>query len=866
MCLKCFNFNSNLGLDDNGKKFALSGSALHYTPDKIVQVQHIFLDLEFDLEKKFFGGLAALSLSVIEPEIKTLYIDAVDLDISKVKDGNIDLKFEIEPAKILVYLDRTYKSDEELKLEIFYSKENSNRGIFFVQPSSNQPDKGYQAWSQGETENAKYWFPCLDYASQLCTSEIRAKAKGEYKVISNGLEIENKIEGDYQISHWKIDKPHPSYLMAIAIGEFEEILDPNNVGGIPLSYYAQKSKIDMVMTSSGKTPQMMAFLQEKFNYKYPWGKYAQVWVDDFRFGGMENTSCTFLADDVMADEKVKLEFQYAETVAVHELAHHWFGDLIVAKHWSHAWVKEGAVSYFEAVWWAHEYGVEEGDYYRLSDSRAYFGEDSSHYRRPVVTNFYRNSGELYDRHLYDKGAMMYRLIHSKLGDDLFWKSVSTFIHDNAHKPVETVDLIRAIEKSTGKNLQPLFDQYIFRGGYPDYKVNFAWDGNSKLAKISVTQTQAKDDEDHQNLFDLEIPIALGYVNQDNVEFKDFKFRLYQKDHTFYIPLESKPAFISFDQGNNTIKKVTLEYGLPELKNQIKYDPNAISRIFAAEAIAKKGGVEALKIMQEALKNEKFWGVKVEIIGFLSEFKLDQVKDVLLENLNDHDPRVKRAVIAALADFKSKDVYDLIKPFAADYEQSYFVQSTALRVLGAIASSKLAVGTDKADLIDLYAKILAGPSSWRELVRSGAVLGLASLHTKESLELLIKYTTPDTPEVLRMVSVRSLGPISKYQEKAEINQIVQILNQIATEDNFYMEMAVCMAAASLETTAIIPTLEHIKSHSSDEHNLRLAEETIPKVLKNVGSDKSIQEVKEELDKVKKVNQDLKSRLELLEAKK
>jgi len=28
-----------------------------------------------------------------------------------------------------------------------------------------------------------------------------------------------------------------------------------------------------------------------------------------------------------------------------ELAHQWFGDLVVIKHWSHAWIKEGMASY-----------------------------------------------------------------------------------------------------------------------------------------------------------------------------------------------------------------------------------------------------------------------------------------------------------------------------------------------------------------------------------------------------------------------------------------------------------------------------------------------------------------------------------------
>jgi aminopeptidase N len=47
--------------------------------------------------------------------------------------------------------------------------------------------------------------------------------------------------------------------------------------------------------------------------------------------------------------------------------------------------------------------------------------------------------------------------------------------------------------------------------------------------------------------------------------------------------------------------------------------------------------------------------------------------------------------------------------------------------------------------------------------------------------------------------------------------------------------------------------------------RIAEEAIKKVQKNAGSDRAVKQLREEFDQLKKENQELKSRLEQLEAK-
>jgi hypothetical protein len=89
-------------------------------------------------------------------------------------------------------------------------------------------------------------------------------------------------------------------------------------------------------------------------------------------------------------------------------------------------------------------------------------------------------------------------------------------------------------------------------------------------------------------------------------------RIHEQEQALYFPLEKKPDFISFDIGNHYTKTVKLEYPLPELKAQLQHDPDPLSRIFAAEAIAQKGGLEAVKALAQALSTDPFWGVRAEV--------------------------------------------------------------------------------------------------------------------------------------------------------------------------------------------------------------------------------------------------------------
>ncbi len=851
--------------EENGRKFELPGAKPHYNPDRPGQVEHIALNLVLDIAQQSYSGTCTTRLNPIRSNIQRLMLDAVDLQIDGVKVGDAEPSYDYDGEVLTIHLEAGTVVGESIEVAIAYHNQNPQRGLYFIGPDPYYPNKPVQVWTQGEDEDSRFWFPCFDYPGQLATSEIRVTVPRHLMAISNGRLISTEEQGDSKIYHWFQEEVHPTYLMTLAVGDFAELRDEWN--SRPVTYYVEKGREDDARRSMGKTPQMIEFFSQTFGYVYPFPKYAQVCVDDFIFGGMENTSTTLLTDRCLIDERAALDNRGTESLVAHELAHQWFGDLVVIKHWSHAWIKEGMASYSEVLWTNHEYSAEDAAYYRLNEARSYISEDSSRYRRPIVTHIYREAIELYDRHLYEKGSCVYHMIRTELGDDLFFKTIHTFVNDNAHKTVETVDLLRAIEKATGRNLQFLFDQYVYRGGHPDYKVAYAWDGDSNLAKITLTQTQAKDGETalSSGLFDLKIPIGFGYASNNSFrELKTFTVRVHEREQTFYFPLTEKPQFISFDVGNHFLKTVSLEYPVAELKAQLQHDPDPISRIYAAIALAKKGNLEAVSALEKSLTADPFWGVRAEVAEHLASIKLDQAFDALVQGLNDPEARVRRAVVESLSDIKTKASYKALKPIVESGDASYYVEAAAMRSLANVASSPLVGKTEKA--IKLLRKVLAERAGWNETVRGGAIAGLSRLKTsEEALDLVLQYTERGVPQPLRLASIRALGAISSGQTRANLERILDCLRELADESFFLTQVAVVVALGQMETVQAMDVLSSLSDRTPDGRVRRLAEEAIRRVQKKVGSDRAVKKLQDELEQVKKDNQELRSRLEALEAK-
>jgi aminopeptidase N len=831
------------------KSFSLPGAKPQYNPDKPGLVEHISLNLDLDLEAESLGGQCQVRLVTLEEGVRSLTLDAVHMTIGRVYLGKSqDLTFSHDGQRVYLTLPEGVARGTALEITLEYGVEKPQRGIYFIKPNDHYPNKPVQVWTQGEDEDSRFWFPCFDYPGQLATSEITITVPKPYQAISNGVLAKVTETKKTKTYHWKQEQVHPTYLMTLVVGTFAEIQDEWD--GIAVPYYVTPGREEDAQRTMGKTPRMIQLFSEKFGVRYPFPRYAQVCVDDFIFGGMENTSCTVLTDRCLLDEQAAKEYCWSEDLVAHELVHQWFGDLVVIKHWSHAWIKEGAASYFEALWREHEYGQEDADYFRYLDTHSYFDEDSQRYRRPIVTNIYKEAIELYDRHLYQKGATVYHMLRHSLGETGFFRFIQTFLEDNRHRTVETVDLLRAIEKATGRNMLPLFEQYVFKGGHPEFKVSYSWDQEGSYAKVTVQQTQTVNDL--TVLFDLKIPVSFNFSDGTN---KLFPLHIHQTEQTFCFPLETKPLFFSFDPRNHILKTVALEVSVEDLKAQLQNDSDVLGRIFAAQALAKKSSPSVVQALESVLLDETvFWGVRAEVANALAEAKRDYAYDALRQALPlVQEDRVCKAILTALATDPTAKTFNAVEPFTKGVP-SYFVRAAAARTVGK---------TKHEDAYKVLKKVLEKQDSWNEMVRAAAIDGLAELKDDDKARnLLIAKTALGTPQPLRLAAIRALG---RWGEGKDDAKVLQRLADIAKEGFFLTRLATIASLKSLQSPKALALLHQIASNDPDGRVERTALEAIEGLRASVAQGEEVKKLREAMEELQKNNQELKSRLDILESK-
>ncbi|HEY6400083.1 MAG TPA: M1 family metallopeptidase, partial [Blastocatellia bacterium] len=377
----------------------------HHTPDRKVSIKHLTLDLRFEYERRHVEGVAAYTLSPINDGLTHFDLDIAEMAIKSVTlaskeggDRSRRLEFETRSEKLEIELDRPYGRGEQLTVEIEYSC-SPRKGLFFVEPDEAYPNKPRQVWSQGENEDAHWWFPCHDVTNQKMTIEMIATVKSNFFALSNG-ELLSVSENDGERTyHWRLSQPAPAYLVTIVIGEYEALDDAS--GELPITYYVYKDCFREGRRLFDGTPRMIEFFNEKFGYVYPYPKYAQILVDDFLFGAMENTSASTFTDRCLLDDHAAIDLSYDDIVA-HELAHQWWGDLVTCKDWSHIWLNESFATYSEYLWREHTRGRDESRFAIFQDFLTYLREDRTSHRRPIVFNRYRFSEDMMDRHAYEK--------------------------------------------------------------------------------------------------------------------------------------------------------------------------------------------------------------------------------------------------------------------------------------------------------------------------------------------------------------------------------------------------------------------------------------------------------------------------------
>lgn len=609
------------------------------------------LDVSFIPEDGKVIGTANYEFKPLQYQVDSVFLDGPGILIGSVKLNSDNTHFKMDSAGVTIYFNPVLDWNSTYQLTIEYTA-YPKKGIYFVgwdHPLTidpNDPDRiRKQIWTQGEGTDNRFWIPSYDGVNDKLITELNITFDKNYTVISNGdLTAKETAAGNMQTWHYKMTQPQVLYLVMLAIGEYDKQMY-NSKNGIVSTQYYYPDKLKNVEPTYIYSAEMMDWLENELNVKYPWHTYANIPVQEFLYGAMENTTATIYSDLYFQDAAAYPDKNYM-AINAHELTHQWFGDYVSAWSGAGQWLQESFATYYSKKFRQAIQGEDVYQWIRHDEMQTAFDADEKN-------NLPIGHSEAGGAHIYQKGSIVLDMLRYVVGEEQFKKVITAFLLEHPYENVESHDLEMQFMKTLGMNMHWFFDEWIYKGGYPEYTI--AYNANTDYTDIHIEQTQKQTAT--TGLFRMPIHLQVHYTDGDytdkliNVENASTTCRIQNDQH-------KQIAFVLFDPGKMVLAREIFNRNYSELRYQAFNAPGMIDRYRAIFAMREIPADTKRADMIKLYDKENFYAIRSEIIYQLANDSNKTTLAMLKNALHDNDAYVRRAVVNNISYMPKKIEKDL----------------------------------------------------------------------------------------------------------------------------------------------------------------------------------------------------------------
>ncbi|KAH6793241.1 aminopeptidase M1 [Perilla frutescens var. hirtella] len=436
------------------------------------------LTIKLDLSASTFSGCVAIHVS-INGSTKFLVMNALELAIHQVSFTSSQ-KQKYVPSDIVV------DSDDEILVLVFEEVLEVGYGLLEIEFSgvlnehlqglyrctySDKGEKKNMVATQFEAVDARRCFPCWDEPALKATFKITLEnIPSELTALSNMPISEEKVHGHLKTVHFEESILMSTYLVAFVVGLFDYVEDTTN-DGIKVRSYCPVGKSEKGKFALDIAMKTLDFFKMYFSTPYPLPKMDMVSVPEFCGGAMENYGLiTFQEAELLLDElhSAAANLERLTIVVAHEVAHHWFGNLVTMEWWTHLWLNEGFatwVSYLVTDKLFPEWNIWNRF---LQETEGGLRMDALEQSHPIEVEIpqARAVHEYFDAISYDKGCSVIRMLQNFLGDEIFQKSLGSYMKKFGFSTAKTEDLWSVISETSGVEVNKIMDAWTKQKGYP----------------------------------------------------------------------------------------------------------------------------------------------------------------------------------------------------------------------------------------------------------------------------------------------------------------------------------------------------------------------------------------------------------------
>jgi aminopeptidase N len=254
---------------------------------------------------------------------------------------------------------------------------------------------------------------------------------------------------------WRERRPYPSYLYGFAAGRYARA----TLAGRPALWVLSAGETpEHVQTMFADTARMIDFYETKAGARLPERSYTQVLVD--QNGDQEDAALSMIekssVEPILSDPQ-------ADGMVAHELAHQWWGNLVTCSDWQELWLNEGMAGFMTAAWKEQRWGHPAYEGEIAVARKAWDAAKKADMDEPLSWRGAYPSLRDKRRIAYGKSMIFLDVLRSELGDDAFWRGVRRYTQVNAGRSVTAMDLERAFEVTSGRDLAAIFRTWVYGG-------------------------------------------------------------------------------------------------------------------------------------------------------------------------------------------------------------------------------------------------------------------------------------------------------------------------------------------------------------------------------------------------------------------
>jgi aminopeptidase N len=384
-------------------------------------------------------------------------------------------------------------------------------------------------YSDLETFDAHRVYACFDQPDMKASYELAVTAPADWEVVSN-MAAESTIPADSVPDadalrwHFPPTPVMPTYITAVAAGPYHVVRDEHD--GIPLGVYCRQSLAEYLDADEilEVTRQGFDFYHNSFGIKYPFGKYDQLFVPEFKEGAMENAGCvTFVEAYIFRSRVTDFAREARGETILHEMAHMWFGDLVTMRWWDDLWLNEsfatwaGTLAQAEATRWTSAWTT----FAQLYKAWAY-RQDQLPSTHPIAADIPDIAAvEVnFDGITYAKGASVLKQLVAYVGRENFLDGVRKYFAAHAWGNATLADLLAALEETSGRDLAAWSAEWLQTAGVNTLRPSYSVDADGRFTEFAVEQEAAATHpvlRSHRIAIGLYDRTSAGLVRRERVE-------------------------------------------------------------------------------------------------------------------------------------------------------------------------------------------------------------------------------------------------------------------------------------------------------------------------------------------------------------